>query len=129
MFDKLEILSLSGGLARHSAARQSLVARNIANADTPGYRPLDITAFQPERANERSGFAMMLKQTRAGHLATPQAAGMEPREHSGSAKPNGNGVSLETEMVKAADIRNRHQMAVTVYGTAMDVLRSSLGRR
>ena len=129
MFDKLEILSLSGGLARHASARQSLVARNIANADTPGYRPQDIAAYQPARTEDGRGFQDALRRTRAGHLPGPEMAGLEPREIVEGAKPNGNGVSLEREMVKAAEIRQRHQMAVTVYGTAMDILRGSLGRR
>ena len=129
MFDKLEILTLSADVTRHAAARQSLVARNIANANTPGYRPFDIAAFQPARSETASNFATALRNTRPGHLATQHVAGLEPREQVDSAKPNGNGVSLEGEMVKAAEIRNRHQLAVTVYGTAMDILRGSLGRR
>lgn len=125
MFDTLEILNLSSGIARHSAARQSLVARNIANANTPGFRPLDISDFTPQRRE----FNDALRQTRAGHMQSPLVAGESPREHVGLAKPNGNAVSLQTEMVKAAEVRHRHQMAVTVYGTSLDILRTSLGRR
>lgn len=125
MFDTIEILNLSSGIARHAAARQSLVARNIANANTPGFRPLDIGAFTPQRRD----FDDALRRTRAEHLQAPLAAGEAPREFIGLAKPNGNAVSLQSEMVKAAEIRHRHQMAVSVYGTAMDILRSSLGRR
>lgn len=125
MFDKLEILTLSGDVARHASARQSLVSRNIANANTPGYRPLDIEAFQPAQRT----FDDALKRTRPGHLQAPLAAGQEPREVRAGVKPNGNGVSLQTEMLKGAEIRHNHQMAVAVYGSAIDILRSSLGRR
>ena len=41
MFEGLEIFQLAGGVARHAASRQAVVAQNIANADTPGYRARD----------------------------------------------------------------------------------------
>lgn len=125
MFNKLEILTLSGDVARHASARQSLVARNIANANTPGYRSFDIAAFQPAQRE----FSDALRQTRPGHFQTPLVAGQEPREMRAGVKPNGNGVSLQTEMLKGAEIRHQHQMAVAVYGNAIDILRSSIGRR
>jgi flagellar basal-body rod protein FlgB len=43
--------------------------------------------------------------------------------------PNGNSVSLETEMVKAADTQREHDLALAVYGKSLDILRASLGRR
>ena len=46
-----------------------------------------------------------------------------------SAKPNGNAVSLEAEMVKGASIRQDHQMALSVYSKAIEILRLSAGRR
>lgn len=125
MFDTLEILNLSSGIARHSGARQSLVARNIANANTPGYRPMDIGEFSPQKRD----FNDTLRQTRPGHFQAQLVGGQAPQETSGQARPNGNAVSLQSEMVKAAEVRHRHQMAVSVYGTAMDILRTSLGRR
>jgi flagellar basal-body rod protein FlgB len=45
MFDRLEIFSLASAQARHAAARQAVVAQNIANSDTPGYRARDIGDF------------------------------------------------------------------------------------
>ena len=45
MFEGLEIFQLAGATARHAAARQAVVAQNIANADTPGYRARDVADF------------------------------------------------------------------------------------
>ena len=45
MFQQPEILATASALARHSSQRQSLVAENIANADTPGYRSRDLDDF------------------------------------------------------------------------------------
>ena len=45
-----------------------------------------------------------------------------------SQSPNGNTVSLEDEMVKAADVRHQHELALAVYSSALNILRTSLGR-
>jgi flagellar basal-body rod protein FlgB len=79
MFDRLEIFSLASAQARHAAARQAVVAQNIANSDTPGYRARDI-----------GDFADMLRQMRdrppAGRRnGVPHAgcryAGLPQRQH------------------------------------------------
>ncbi|MCB2128868.1 MAG: FlgB family protein [Rhodobacteraceae bacterium] len=129
MFEKPDVMSLAASLAAHAAARQSAIARNVANADTPGYRALDLPDFDKTYRSE-SGADM--RHTRAGHVGG-EADSMQivPPEISarGSLSPNGNSVSLETEMVKAADVRREHDMALAIYGKSISILRASLGRR
>ena len=38
MYDSLSLFRLAASMARHAGERQAVVARNMANADTPGYR-------------------------------------------------------------------------------------------
>ncbi|MCV2872462.1 FlgB family protein [Defluviimonas sp. WL0050] len=129
MFEKPEVLTLASSLAAHAAERQSAIARNVANADTPGYRAQDLPDFaESYRAQEAGG----MRRTRAGHLGapvTPQNYTAVERPHQGALSPNGNSVSLETEMVKAADVRRDHDMALAIYGKSLAILRASLGRR
>ena len=42
MFAKLELTRMAQALASHSGARMDVIARNVANADTPGYRARDV---------------------------------------------------------------------------------------
>ena len=49
MFEKPEVLTLASSLAAHAAERQSAIARNVANADTPGYRRKTVS-FEAEMA-------------------------------------------------------------------------------
>ena len=124
MLQNVDILKLTSSLSRHAAGRQQLVARNVANADTPGYRARDLAPFQGA-----FDAAVPLRQTRAGHMGggadAPAArtvmAGAEP-------SPNGNDVSIEHEMVRAADIKRQHDMALAVYKGSLDLLRTALGR-
>ena len=127
MDTKLSLLRLASDLAAHATARQSVIAENIAHADTPGYRARDIPGFA-EAMNEPTGFAP--RATRPGHMAYPDQPRFEPREETalGAETPNGNSVSLEDQMVRAAELRSSHEMALGVYRKTMDVLRTGIGK-
>ncbi len=127
MFDNLELMRMATGLAKHASVRQDIAARNVANADTPGYHAQDVVAFRDLYESEISG---AMRTTRASHLGASEGA-HAPRllEAAGEAAPNGNTVSLETEMMRSAEIRHQHDMATSIYKTSLDILRTSLGRR
>ena len=125
MFRSLEIMRMANALAAHSGARLGLIAQNIANADTPGFKARDL----PEFAATWAGGAGM-KATRPGHSGTiANAAEPMSLRRDGPASPNGNTVSLQDEMVRAAQVRQDHDMALAVYKNAGDILRAALGRR
>ena len=127
MFEKLEITRMAQSLAAHAGARQGAVAQNIAQADTPGYRAVDVPDFATAYQQADNGIA--LRATRPGHIgsdgATPEFV---VRTIRGAASPDGNTVSVETEMVKAVEVRQEHEMALAIYRSVSDVLRTSLGR-
>lgn len=127
MYEKIGLFQIAGSMARHAAARQSTIARNVANADTPGYVAQDLRPFRESYRAE----APALRETRAGHLHMADSATTEFRLSSDTSamSPNGNAVSLETEMVRAVDAKRQHDLALTIYKTSMGILRSSLGRR
>ncbi len=129
MFDKLEIFRMAMGMASHAAARQNVIAKNVANADTPGYRSQDIRQFS--KVYRENNGEIEMRTTRPGHLAAPVADEFRytPLTTTDPASPNGNSVSLETEMVRAAEVRQEHEMALTIYSTSLNILRTSLGKR
>ncbi|MFC7702615.1 FlgB family protein [Plastorhodobacter daqingensis] len=127
MFNQIEIMRMAHGMAAHAAIRHSAVAQNISNADTPGYRAVDIAPF----ADVWQGAGVAPRASRPGHLLSAQSTLQpEPRlaRHGGVHEPNGNTVSLEQQMVKSAEIRHQHDMALSIYRSASSVLRKSLGR-
>lgn len=129
MFENLAIFSISSALAKHGAARQGLVAENVANADTPGYRARDLASFA-ESYETDSGSG--LRATRAGHHFAGEAdRSVTAREvfRPGAASPNGNTVSIEGEIFAAAEAAGDHDKALAVYRSALTVLRTSLGGR
>ncbi len=128
MDHNLTLLRLASSLAAHSSARQTVVTENIAHADTPGYRARDLPPFS-DSLEPPGGFEV--RTTRAGHLDFgADARGFEAEEITafGAETPNGNSVSLEDQMIRAAEVRQSHDLALGVYRKTMDILRTGLGR-
>lgn len=127
MFEKLEVFQMSQAMARHAALREGAVATNIANADTPGYRAKDVVSFADSYRTEH---AQPMRATRPGHIGANGAYTVsvikDPAPDSTS--PDGNGVSIEDEMVKAVDVKRQHDRALAIYKSSLNVLRASLGR-
>lgn len=127
MYQSLDLFTVAGDLARHAGASQATVARNLANADTPGYRAQELPSFSEIYS---AGGDTGLRMTRAGHL--PGSAGTvgaaEPRLIQAEASPNGNTVSVEEQMITSVEVAREHSRALTIYRHAMTVLRTSLGR-
>lgn len=126
MFKNLTVFRLAHAMASHAGQRQAVIARNVANADTPGYRSRDIPAFADLVAAGQSG----LRASRIGHFAAATGPGRGWAEFTPDAEvdPNGNSVSVEREMLNAVDTRLQHDRALAIYKSALGVLRTSLGR-
>ncbi len=124
MFDGLDIFRLARGMAEHASVRQDVVSRNLAHADTPGYQQQDVASFadivNATDALNREGEVLPEYGSSGFRSQTVRSA---------STSPNGNSVSLETEIMKSAEIRQQHDMALSIYKSAMTVLRTTLGRR
>lgn len=71
-------------LARFSAARQRLIADNVANLDTPGYKPLDA---DPKAFQEQVGRAIDSRRQQVG----PTGSGPLQLPHSGPLRQGADG--------------------------------------
>lgn len=127
MFEAVEIMRMANALATHSGSRLGVIAENIANADTPGFRARDLPDFETTWAESAGGG---MRATRTGHLMSAASGPTAtPIQRDGPGSPDGNTVSLQGEMAQAAQTRQDHDMALAVYKNAADILRASLGRR
>ena len=128
MLERFETIRMAQAMTAHAATRTKIVAGNVANADTPGYRARDLTPFAE---SYRSAGAAPMRATRPGHFGASHTGGPAPRVigESGGRAPNGNTVSLEEEMVRTAEIKREHEISLAVYRSSLTMLRSALGRR
>ncbi|TFZ08373.1 flagellar basal body rod protein FlgB [Ramlibacter humi] len=91
------------------AERQKLLAGNIANADTPGFKARDFDFSQAlAQARGQAGGAMAA--TNAGHIAPVSPAAAEPAWRT-SEQPalDGNTVDLDRERASFADNAMRYE--------------------
>ena len=128
MFTNLNVFRLAHAMASHAGARQAVVARNMANADTPGYAAQDIAPFA--ETYQAPGQGMGLRATRPDHLNGTASDAFEVIDRRGAERdPNGNSVTLETEMLNAVAVKRQHDRALAIYKSSLSVLRTAIGRR
>lgn len=103
--------------------RQSVLAGNVANADTPGYVAKDVSPFQGVLQNQ---MAVTLVQTEPGHLSgkngTAHAAAT-----GGNISISGNEVKLEDQLEKVADTNDQQRLATTLYSRYTSMISTVLG--
>lgn len=129
MYDTVSVFKLSSALMAHSTQRQSLIAQNIAQADTPGYRAKDMQGFAETVA--RVAGSEPMRATRQNHVQTAMGGeqGGEIIFDDSFVSPNGNSVSLEREMMKTAQADKDYNSAISIYHSTMNMFRQAMGRR
>lgn len=127
MHNSLDLFQTATAMARHAGARQAVVARNIANADTPCFQAQSIAAFRD--VYDGSG-ASHMRTTRPGHMQMAAGTDSAPRDltATGTPSPNGNTVSVEDQMMQSVAVSREHNRALTIYRHTMTIIRTSLGR-
>lgn len=127
MFEKLSFFQTASALSRHAALRQSVIAQNVAHADSPEYLARRVAPFAE---SFRADYDIKMRQTRAAHMADGDIfSSAHITESRFGVDPNGNSVSLEQEMISAAEASGEHERALALYRHGMKILRLSLGRR
>jgi flagellar basal-body rod protein FlgB len=104
-----------------ASARQNALAANIANADTPGYRRVDVD-FHSALA------AAMGSADPSGSLASMTFAPQVDRS-AGATRADGNSVDIDAESAKLAANALDQQAAVQVAQARDNILQSAIGSK
>jgi flagellar basal-body rod protein FlgB len=102
--------------------RHTVLAGNVANLDTPGYRPFDL---ERRTADDPSRMAV----TQEGHLSPPAASDVVTSFDDGGALQgsDGNAVSLERELSKIDANRARYATSAELVSRRLAMLRYAAG--
>ena len=92
-----------------SAFRHQIIAANLANIDTPGYRTRDLRPFAGEIERAMAGRESSLTEP---SLAGPAFTPIAHEIHGLLERPDGNNVSVERESLLLAQNQLRFQVAV-----------------
>lgn len=131
MLNGIGVFHLASTRLNYETAGLRVVARNVANADTPGFRGTAVVPFEETvRRQQSDGGNFSIRATRPGHadaagrsadggLRTKQAEVLEDA-------PNGNTVSLEDEMMQAARLRGGHALAASIFEKNLELMRMAV---
>ena len=113
-------------------ARQTVLAENVANANTPGYqakdlKQLDFKSLVGNRNGTPNGL-LRLAADQPGHFApampnTPAAVVKVADDQS----LDGNGVSLEAQMMKVSTNASEYALVTTLYRQNISMIKTVLG--
>lgn len=112
--------------------RQRLLAENVANANTPKFRPRDLV--EPNFGDRGPhAAAVALARTAAGHIGGERASDAMhfQRETSGGyeVRPTGNAVDLEDQMLKVAANQMDFQTVASLYSRSLGLIKTALGKK
>lgn len=114
--------------------RQAVLAQNIANADTPDYRPKDLQAkdfLRLAQGHAAQPAKIAVNRTDQRHLdgRTSARFSLAGRDQASpfEVSPDGNAVVLEEQTAKAGQTALDHQLASNIYRKYVGMFRIALG--
>lgn len=118
---------------RWHQARQGLLAENVANAETPGYRGRDLAQYNfADRVSNLSTASVTTTATQPTHFSVSSSEGSAfgaQRMANFELTPEGNGVTLEEEMMKVTSNMMDYQAATGLYQKSISIIKTALGRQ
>jgi len=118
---------------RWHQTRQGLLAENVANAETPGYRGRDLAQYNfADRGSTFSSSAVVTMATQPMHYSVSGGEGGAfdaQRMANFEITPEGNGITLEDEMMKVTTNLMDYQAATSLYQKSIKILRTAMGKQ
>lgn len=108
--------------------RQTVLAENVANADTPGYVARDLRPPDFKNMLDQTQKKFSLVTTQPGHISVARDVTEDARpEKESDSGIDGNRVSLEQEMMKVSQTANDFALTTTIYRDNIGMIKSVLG--
>jgi flagellar basal-body rod protein FlgB len=108
--------------------RQHVLAENVANSDTPNFRPRELKELKFDGTTAPG--ALRLATTNAAHVGIAGATQFQAqRANHIETRPGGNSVNIEDEMLKVAQNQMEYQAASALYTRSLGLIKTALGKR
>lgn len=109
------------------AQRQSVLASNIANANTPGFQARDLQSFESVLAGSGT---LAPSQTEPGHLAgtLPSGVASLSTDRPKNKALDSNSVSLDEQLTKVADTETAQSLVTTIWKKYTGMFNIALGK-
>lgn len=128
------LMQMLASQMRYMAQRQGVLAQNIANVDTPGYKARDLKKLDFSKMAEVEAGRLAMRQTTGQHLnGTHAVSGDRFRSDSDrknfEISPTGNSVVLDEQMAKVSDTTTKFQISESLLKKFNGMYRLALGNR
>ena len=112
--------------------RQQVLANNVANADTPGFKPADLAPVNFERLAEDASRKFPIASTNSQHLVSSARSSGPYRvtaQNTISGLPSSNNtVVLEEQLMMISQTVMEHRITASLYSKHMSMIRTAMGR-
>ncbi|MBL6933344.1 MAG: flagellar basal body rod protein FlgB [Rhodospirillales bacterium] len=131
--NKLTLFGMVKNRLNWLGQRQEVLAQNIANSDTPKYRPSDLRPYNFKELVRNEAAQLNLEATGQNHI---QGIRRRIRDFSAEVErkpfetaPNGNSVVLEEQMGKINETQISHDLTTQLYKKHLNMIRMAIGNR
>ena len=121
------LTDLASRKSAYLAARQAVLASNVANTNTPGFKAKDLVPFSDVMSHTQ----LQIASTDAGHLpvsSVGESAGFGEKEQDGGfdVTETGNSVGIEQQMMKTGEINREYALTTNIVKSFHAMLMASL---
>ena len=115
--------------------RQRVLAENIANSDTPNFRPRDLVEPKFDKNGLPPPGAPMgtlpMMRTSTSHMAAVGGGPSFPQDRKSGyeTRPAGNAVNLEDQMLKVSANQMDYAAVTSLYSRSLNLLKTAIGKR
>ena len=113
--------------------RQRVLSENVANSDTPNFKPRDLVEpkFDSTGAAKGNVTELALTRTSEAHIM-PTSGGSASFDRNSrvgfQTRPAGNAVSLEDEMMKSSANQGDYAAVTMLYSKSLHLLKTAIGK-
>ena len=127
----LDLFRLASGKMGWLSERQTVLAQNIANADTPGYKAKDLKPQNFSRMIESSN-SVPVSKTAQGHMVgtiarTDFRTVKEKNRDVYEVNPNKNAIAVEEQLMKVSESSMNYKLASNIYKKNLSMFKIALG--
>ncbi|MBH68675.1 MAG: flagellar basal-body rod protein FlgB [Rhodospirillaceae bacterium] len=128
---KLDLFRMASGKMGWLNERQTVLAQNIANADTPGYHARDLKPQDFSRMLSANK-PINVSKTSAGHIEGTIARNdfritKERNRDVYEVNPNKNAVVMEEQLMKVSESNMNYKLASNIYKKNLSMFKLALG--
>jgi flagellar basal-body rod protein FlgB len=121
---RTDLFDLADRRLKYLDKRASLLAENIANADTPKWHAHDLKPF--DAALQEA--SVVPERTNPMHLSGTSTRTPGSTENAGEHAPDGNDVQVDVELSKLADTETSQTLVTNLYSQYIGLFRTALGK-